>query len=234
MIKAFLFFHLTLFSGLLLPAQICSKKAHGNAAKDIVDIINKNRTAIKHPALYDSAGLGCMALQYAEECKANCTSNNTVTCRPSEDNFAEVYAPDCGVELPTVSSVSGKIVGCWSKYLTPSEAFSQVLVRDKKSLSLISNKTHTEVGVGVASTHKGHYFWCVLFSSGQTSSSFMLENRGQGIKQKQGCFSGTNTTRSCNGGSSMRSGMFSGSFMGVFTLVVLHLICVNVDILFYV
>lgn len=231
MVKGFLSFQLILFCGLLLAAQVCSKKAHGNPAKDIVDIINKNRTAIKLPALYDSAGLGCMALQYAEECKSNCTKNNTVSCRPLEDDFTEVYAPDCGVELPTFSTISGKLVGCWSKYLAPSEAFSQVLVGDKKSVSFLANKTHTEVGVGVASTHKGHFFWCVLFSSGQTNSSFILEDRGQGIKQKQGCFSGTNTT--CNEASSMKGGIVFGSLSGILTSIFLHLICKNVETLLH-
>ncbi|XP_021755192.1 uncharacterized protein LOC110720465 [Chenopodium quinoa] len=230
MAKGFFRFHLILFCGLLLVAEVCSKKAHGNSAKEIVDIINKNRTAIKLPPLYDSAGLGCMALQYAEECKGNCTSSNTVSCRPLEDDFTEVYAPDCGVELPTFGTISGKLVGCWSKHLVPSDAFSQVLVHDKKSLSLLTNKTHTEVGVGVASTHKGHFFWCVLFSSDQTNSSFILEDHGQGIKQKQGCFSGTNTT--CNEGSSIQGGIFFCSLSGIFTSIFLLLICNNVDILF--
>ncbi|XP_056693289.1 uncharacterized protein [Spinacia oleracea] len=202
MFKVFFSFKLIFFCGLLLVAEVCSKKPHGNPAKEIVDMINKNRTAIKLPPLYDSGGLGCMALQYAEECKGNCTSSNTVSCRPLEDEFTQVYAPDCGVELSTFGILSGKLVGCWSNYLPASEAFSQVLVRDKKSLSFLTNRTHTEVGVGVASTHKGHLFWCVLFSSGQTNSSFILDNFGQGIKQKQGCFSGTNTT--CNQATSIK------------------------------
>ncbi|XP_048495946.1 uncharacterized protein LOC104905223 isoform X2 [Beta vulgaris subsp. vulgaris] len=202
----------------------------GNTAKEIVDLINRNRTAIKLPALYDSAGLGCMALQFAEVCKDNCTSSNSVSCRPLEDDFTEVYAPDCGVELPTISTISGKIVGCWSKYLAPSEAFSQVIVRDRNTLSLITNKTHTEVGVGVASTRKGHFFWCVLLSSGFTNSSFILEDHGLGIKQRQGCFSGTNVT--CNGASSsMSGGIFLGSLSGIFTSIFLHMIYINVDIL---
>lgn len=206
-----------------------------NPAKDIVDIINKNRTATKLPALYDSSGLGCMALQYAEDCKGNCTSNNTVSCQPSPDDFTEVYAPDCGVELPTVSTISSKLVGCWSnKHLAPSEAFSQVLVRDKRSLSILRNRTHTEVGVGVASAHKGHFFWCVLFSSAQTNSSFILEDHGLGIKQKQGCFSGTNIT--CNAASRVDNGLLFGSFLGFFTSISLHLMIFYykiVDVVFH-
>jgi len=169
----------------------------GNPANDLVDIINNNRTAQKLSHLNDSPGLGCMALQYVEFCKDNCTSNNTVNCKPSEDDFTEVFAPNCGVELPTFDILTGHILGCRSKYLEPLLAFSDVLAKDKKSLSLVRNKSHTEVGVGMVGVHKGPFFWCVLFSSGQTNSTFVLENHGLGIKQKKGCYSGSSIP--CNG-----------------------------------
>jgi hypothetical protein len=170
----------------------------GNPANDLVDIINTNRTAQKLSKLNDSPGLGCMALQYVESCKENCTSNNTVDCKPSEDDFTEIFAPNCGVELPTFGTISGHIVGCQSKYQEPSLAFSHVLVKDKKSLSLVKNKSHTEVGVGMVGAHKGPFLWCVLFSSGQTNTTFVLENHGIGIKQKLGCYSGSSIP--CNEG----------------------------------
>ncbi|KAA8515805.1 hypothetical protein F0562_018584 [Nyssa sinensis] len=170
----------------------------GNPANDLVDIINKNRTAKRISQLSNSPGLGCMALQYVEECKGNCTTNNTVNCQPPEDDFTEVFAPNCGVELPTFGTISGLIVGCQHKYLEPSEAFSHVLVQDKKTLSLLGNKTHTEVGVGLIGTHKGPYFWCVLFSSSQKNTTFVLEDLGKGIKQKKGCYSGNSIP--CSGG----------------------------------
>ncbi|XP_057532338.1 uncharacterized protein LOC130810338 isoform X1 [Amaranthus tricolor] len=222
MLKGFLSFCLVLFCGLLFAVQVYSKKAHGNPTKDIVYLINKNRTAIKLPAVFDSAGLGCIALQYAEACKDNCTSNNTVSCHPLGDDITEVYAPDCGVELPTISTISGKLVGCSSKYLSPSEAFSHVLARDNKSMSILENITHTEMGVGVASNHKGHLFWCVLFSDGLTNSSFILEDHGQGIKQKMGCFSGTNTT--CSEATSIKSGIYIEILLCIFSLIFLLLI----------
>ncbi|GLT71831.1 hypothetical protein SLA2020_438240 [Shorea laevis] len=34
--------------------------------------------------------------------------------------------------------------------------------------------------------HKGPFFWCLLFNSRQTNSTFVLENHGLGIKQKKG------------------------------------------------
>ncbi|KAH0980723.1 hypothetical protein GBA52_007900 [Prunus armeniaca] len=131
-------------SHLLLAALVCSKN-HGNPANDLVEIINNNRTAHKLSKLNDSPGLGCIALQYAELCKGNCSINNTVNCKPSEDDFTEVFAPDCGVELPTFSTITGHIVGCQSKYLEPSLAFGHVLVRDSKALSILRNKSHTEL-----------------------------------------------------------------------------------------
>lgn len=167
----------------------------GNSANDLVGIINKNRTAQKLPELGSSPGLGCIALQYAKECLENCSASNTVTCRPSEDDFTEIFAPNCGVELPTFGTISGRIVGCQKDYLDPSEAFSHVLVHDRGTLSLLRNRTHTEVGVGIikAHKHKGPYFWCVLFSSGKRNSTFVLDDLGEGIEQKTGCYSGTNT-----------------------------------------
>ncbi|XP_022155714.1 uncharacterized protein LOC111022775 [Momordica charantia] len=176
----------------LLLSVLASSKNHGNPANDLVDIINKNRTTEKLSHLSDSPGLGCMALQFVNFCKGNCTSNNTVNCSPSSDDFIEIFAPDCGVELPTFDTITGQILACQSKYLEPSVAFSQVLVPDKKALALLRNKSHTEVGVGMVRVHhKGPFLWCVLFSSGKTNSTFVLENHGLGIKQKRGCFSGS-------------------------------------------
>ncbi|KAI3444845.1 hypothetical protein Pfo_001510 [Paulownia fortunei] len=193
-------FHwICLCSILLLAPFVCSKN-HGNAANDLLEVINKNRTAQKLPKLSDSPGLGCIALQYAEECKGNCSSNNTIHCQPLEDDFTEVFAPNCGVELPTFGTISGYILGCQQKYLQPPEAFSHVLVQDQKALSLLRNRTITEVGVGIIGSHKhkGPYIWCVLFSDSQTNTTFVLEDLGKGIEQKRGCYSGTSMP--CSGG----------------------------------
>lgn len=200
----------------MLAAVVCSKH-HGNPANDLVDIINKNRTSQKLPQLNDSPGLGCMALQYVELCKGNC-SNNVATCKPPEDDFTEIFAPNCGVELPTFGTITGHIVGCNSKYMEPSLAFSNVLVKDKGAVSLVSNKSHTEVGVGLLGFHKGPVFWCVLFTDGKTNASFVLEGNGKGIKQKKGCFSGS--AFPCNGvGVGLRrAGLLNYFFALVFIL----------------
>ncbi|KAK9742724.1 hypothetical protein RND81_03G193600 [Saponaria officinalis] len=216
MLKGFLCFHLVFICALVFSAQVYSTKTHaGNSAKDIVDIINKNRTSLKLPPLYDNPGLGCIALQYAKQCNDNCTSNNSVTCHPLEDDFTQIFAPDCGVELPTFQEISGHIIGCWSKYLEPADAFSEVLIRDNRSLTLLQNKTHTEVGVGVVSSRTGHFFWCVLFSNAEIQSSFVLEDRGVGIMQKEGCFSGTNIT--CSEANRRTIGIMFSSFLVIFT-----------------
>ncbi|KAJ7007350.1 hypothetical protein NC653_006406 [Populus alba x Populus x berolinensis] len=200
---------------LLLANAVCASH-QGNPANDLVDIINKNRTAQKLPELNDSPGLGCMALQYVELCKDNCTSNGVVNCKPPEDDFTEVFGPNCGVELPTFGTITGHVVGCQAKYLEPSLAFSHVLVKDSKALSLIRNKSHTEVGVGLVGARKGSFFWCILFSDGQTNSTFVLEDNGEGIKQKNGCFSGS--TFPCSSG--QRIPVFLNNFM---TLVLLNI-----------
>lgn len=199
----------------LLFAVCCT----GNAANDLVEIINKNRTAQKLAHLNNSPGLGCMALQYVELCRENCTSNNTVDCKPSEDDFTEVFAPNCGVELPTFSTITGHVVGCQSKYLEPLLAFSHVLIKDHKSLSLLRNKSHTEMGVGMIGGHKGSFFWCILFSSGKTNSTFVLEDHGIGIKQKKGCYSGSSIP--CNGErklSAVSFNIISMAFLLIFML----------------
>ncbi|XP_030465009.2 LOW QUALITY PROTEIN: uncharacterized protein LOC115684421 [Syzygium oleosum] len=76
----------------LLAAALVRSKNHGNPANDLVDMMNKNRTALKLPALNDSPGIGCMALQYIELCKGNCT-NNIPHCKVPEDDFTEIFAP---------------------------------------------------------------------------------------------------------------------------------------------
>ncbi|CAL9195045.1 unnamed protein product [Musa hybrid cultivar] len=173
----------------------------GNPANEIVDFVNKNRTATKLPKLYNSPGLGCMALQFLLECTQNCTSNNTLACQPAEIDITEVYAPNCGVELPTIDTISGQLVGCYWSHLNPEQAFATVLVPTKKSLSVIHSKEHHEVGVGYVRGHHGPFLWCILFSSGNaTSSTFVLEG-GTGIKQRRGCFSGGDMP--CNVGTSL-------------------------------
>ncbi|KAI3741704.1 hypothetical protein L1987_59378 [Smallanthus sonchifolius] len=201
MVKKICCFQWIIALGFLLLAAAVTSKNHGNQANDLVDIINKNRTAKKLPVLNNSPGLSCIALQYIKECRVNCSENNTVNCKPPENDFTEIFAPNCGVELPTFGTISGLIVGCQQKHLDPPEAFSRALIHSNKTLSIIHNKTHTEVGVGIvrAKSHKGPYLWCALFSSNGKNSSFVLEDLGKGIEQKEGCYSGSGVSCSSGG-----------------------------------
>lgn len=157
----------------------------GNPASEMVNVLNQNRTAWKLGKLDESPGLGCIALQYAELCEGNCNVNNTLPCKPPEDDFTQVFAPNCGVELPTFGTITGHVLGCGTHYATPQASFSDILFRDNKSLLVLRNRSHTEVGVGMARLHKGTYFWCILFSDGGINSSFALKPMaGESNKEK--------------------------------------------------
>lgn len=222
MVKKICCFQCIVSLGFLILAAAVSSKNHGNQANDLVDIINNNRTSKRLPQLNNSPGLGCMALQYIKECRGNCSQNNTINCKPPENDFTEIFAPNCGVELPTFGSISGLIVGCEQKHLDPPEAFSRILMHNNKTLSIMHNKTHTEVGVGIigAKRHKGPYFWCALFSSNDKNSTFVLEDLGKGIAQKEGCYSGSGV--SCSSGG--RNGYYIFEINCVWTLVFCFLV----------
>ncbi|KAJ1281779.1 hypothetical protein BS78_04G331800 [Paspalum vaginatum] len=178
-------------------------KIDGNPANDLVALINgKIRAASKLPALHNSAGLGCMALQYISECMATgaaaCSSDNTVACQqPPEAHITEVYAANCAVELPTVDVISGRLIGCHRDRAGPDDALQAVLAASGSAtgnstgaLSVIRGKDHTQVGAGFDRAHRrGPFFWCLLFSNGSANSTFLLEAGGKGIRQTHGCFS---------------------------------------------
>lgn len=185
----------------------------GNPANDLVSLINGKRAASKLPALRNSEGLGCMALQYISECMATgaaaCSSGNTVVCQPPEAHITEVYAANCGVELPTVDVISGRLVGCQRERDGPEDALQAVLASatgnstnatatEATALSVIRGKEHTQMGAGFDRTHRrGPFFWCLLFSSGSANSTFLLEAGGKGIGQTHGCYSAPDRP-SCN------------------------------------
>ncbi|KAM7256569.1 hypothetical protein ACFE04_012310 [Oxalis oulophora] len=173
-----------------------------NPADELVVVINKNRTAHKSSTLYDNPGLACIALQYIKAFEGNCNDvGGPDGKKPADSEFAETFAPNCGVEVSSLSAITGRLLGCQSKYVEPSEAFSGVLVRSEESLELVYNKNHTEVGAGVSgSDGGGPYFWCVLFSNGKSNASFVLEG-GVAKLTRPGCFSGANDE--CNGANSL-------------------------------
>ncbi|KAJ3672422.1 hypothetical protein LUZ60_007143 [Juncus effusus] len=176
---------------LLLSGEV-SAKTHGNPAKEIMTIINKNRTLLKLPELHDNPGLGCMALQFIAQCTSNCSKNNTLMCGLNETDITEIYAANCGVELPTMDTVTGHLIACSWNYLSPDEAFGRIV--EKNGSGVLRSKGSLEAGAAFREAgRKGPYFWCVLFSGTRGNESFVLEG-GKGIEQKEGCFSGADLT----------------------------------------
>lgn len=166
-------------------------------------LINSKRAAARLPALRNSAGLGCMALQYISDCTAAaaaaCSSQNKVACQPPEAHITEVYAANCGVELPTVGVISGRLIGCNRESAAPKDALQAVLKNKSGGEAVVLGKEHTQVGAGFDRAHRrGPFFWCLLFSSGSANSTFLLEAGGKGIQQKYGCFSAPGPQEACN------------------------------------
>lgn len=164
-----------------------------NPADELVATVNSNRTASKLPSLYSSQGLACIALQYIKAYEGDCGAVGGPNAkRPADSQFAETFAPSCGVEASTLAPITGRLLGCQSKYLKPSLAFSDILMKNNKSMEILQSKNHTEIGAAVSgSDGGGSYFWCVLFSSGKSNSSFVLEGTSAKIS-RPGCFSGAN------------------------------------------
>lgn len=201
---------------ILISLGSASADSKNNPADDLVSVINQNRTAHKSSSLADNPGLACMALQYIKAYDGNCDEvGGSKAKKPAESDFAQTFAPNCGVEVSTLGQISGRLLACQSKYAEPAEAFSNVLIENDKSLSILYNENHTEVGVGIQGTDGGGpYFWCVLFSNGNPKTSFKLQG-GTAIKQRPGCYSGTND--SCSAATRSRQLSLS-SLIGLFLL----------------
>ncbi|CAO2817982.1 unnamed protein product [Amaranthus hypochondriacus] len=185
---------LTLLSLLFsASATQTQSKVTNNPADQLVAILNNNRTAHHSTALYSNPGLGCIALQYIKAYEGNCDSVGGPKAKKPEDSaFAETFAPNCNVEPTTLTQITGRFLGCQSEYLKPDRAFSELLIKDDKSLNILYSKNHTEVGAAVSGSDGGApYFWCVLFSNGKSNSSFVLEG-GVAKVSRPGCFSGAN------------------------------------------
>ncbi|MED6155943.1 hypothetical protein PIB30_010291 [Stylosanthes scabra] len=180
----------------LLPATAsihAQIKVTNNPADKLVAVINDNRTAHKSSSLYDNPGLACIALQYIKAYQGDCGAvGGPDAKKPPESQFAEVFAPSCGVKVSSLGPITGRFLGCETKYLHAPQAFSEILIRNQKSLDILYSKNHTQVGAAVTGTDGGSpYFWCVLFSSGKPNSTFTFED-GVAKISKPGCFSGVN------------------------------------------
>uniref|UniRef100_A0A2P2Q5H2 Ferredoxin-related family protein n=1 Tax=Rhizophora mucronata TaxID=61149 RepID=A0A2P2Q5H2_RHIMU len=162
-----------------------------NPADQLVAVLNSNRTANNKSSLYDNPGLGCIALQYIKAYQGDCGSVGGPNAKkPDDSEFADTFAPNCGVLGTTLKQITGRLLGCQTKYVSPARAFSEILIEKDKSLEILYNKNHTEVGAAVTGTDGGSpYFWCLLFSNGKRNSSFALEG-GVAKITRPGCFSG--------------------------------------------
>ncbi|OMO67027.1 hypothetical protein CCACVL1_20845 [Corchorus capsularis] len=184
-----------LFSSFLflsVSAANTQTKVTDNPADELVAVLNANRTAHKSSSLTDNPGLACIALQYIKAYGGDCKAvGGPDAKKPADSEFAETFAPNCGVDASTLSPITGRLLGCQSKYVQPPEAFS-MLMKNERSLEILYSKNHTEVGAGVTGTDGGApYFWCVLFSGGKHNSSFVVEG-GVAKITRPGCFSGAN------------------------------------------
>ncbi|CAI0448351.1 unnamed protein product [Linum tenue] len=171
-----------------------AQKLTNNPADQLVAALNSNRTAHKGSSLYDNPGLACIALQYIKAYEGECSAvgGGGNAKKPADTEFAETFAPNCGVSASSLTPITGRLLGCETKYVPPSEAFSSILMKNSKSLEILYDKNHTEVGAAVSGSDGGSpYFWCVLFSSGKTNSSFAIEG-GVAKIMRPGCFSGAN------------------------------------------
>ncbi|KAI3468059.1 hypothetical protein Pfo_024722 [Paulownia fortunei] len=168
-------------------------KVTDNPADQLVAAINSNRTASKSSSLYSNPGLACIALQYIKAYQGDCSAVGGPNAkRPADSEFAETFAPNCGVEASTLTPITGRLLGCQSKYVKPSVAFSEILMKNDKSMEILQSKNHSEVGAAVSGSDGGApFFWCVLFSNGKSNNSFVLEGHVAKIS-RPGCFSGAN------------------------------------------
>ncbi|KAI7733411.1 hypothetical protein M8C21_023277 [Ambrosia artemisiifolia] len=193
------------------------KNVTNNPADQLVAIVNRNRTAHKVSSLGNNPGLGCIALQYIKAYQGNCDDVGK-SKKPADSEFADTFAPKCGVELATLAPITGRVIGCQSDYVNPERAFTEILTLKNRSLNIINNSTYTEVGAGVSgSDGGGPYFWCLLFSNAKVNSSFLLEG-GTAKATNPGCFSGAHDD--CNGayGSSQHLNILS-IFAAVFAVI---------------
>ncbi|KAJ8480467.1 hypothetical protein OPV22_024194 [Ensete ventricosum] len=190
---------------LLLSSLASAADSKNNPADELVTVINSNRTSHKSAALFDNAGLGCIALQYIKAYQGQCGEVGD-SKKPPDSSFVDTFAPSCGVEAPTLAPITGRLLACQSTYVSPEAAFN-ILIENARSLQILHDKNHTEVGAAVSGTDGGApYFWCVLFSNGTRNSSFVL--KGGVVKTvRPGCFSGNDDD--CSGASSLSSALWT-------------------------
>ncbi|KAI7988035.1 hypothetical protein LOK49_LG13G02952 [Camellia lanceoleosa] len=108
---------------LVVAAPLCSASANvqikvtNNPADELVATLNGNRTANKGSTLFDNPGLACIALQYIKAYQGQCDEvGGPDAKKPADSEFADTFAPNCGVSASTLSPITGRLLGCQSKY----------------------------------------------------------------------------------------------------------------------
>ncbi|KAI4380293.1 hypothetical protein MLD38_006499 [Melastoma candidum] len=177
-------------------------KVTNNPADQLATILNDNRTASNASLLYDNPGLACIALQYIKAYQGNCDAvGGPKAEKPADSDFVSTFAPDCGIQVSSLAPITGRLLGCETKYVSPSEAFNGILMKNEKSIEIVTSKNHTEVGAAISGSDGGSpYFWCILFSNGTRNSSFVYEGSEPTVT-RPGCFSGANDD--CSGSYSL-------------------------------
>ncbi|XP_068659795.1 uncharacterized protein [Aristolochia californica] len=204
-----------LFSAFLLVSDATDSKH--NPADELVAVVNANRTAHKSPSLVDSPGLGCIALQYIKAYQGKCDEVGNGK-KPADAEFAETFAPNCGVQASTLAPVTGRLLGCQSRYVPPSDAFSDILIQNSRSLEILHSRNHTQMGAAVSGSDGGApYFWCVLFAGGTPNRTFSLDGGVTKITHP-GCFSGTDDD--CSGAAQSYNRLLWVQAVGVIVAVV--------------
>ncbi|KAJ3692851.1 hypothetical protein LUZ60_011946 [Juncus effusus] len=200
-----------LFSALFCFSAASATDSKNNPADQLVSLINANRTSHKSSSLFDNQGLGCLALEYIKAYAGQCSAVGDMK-KPPDSSFADTFAPNCGVVATSLTPITGRLLGCQTKYATPEQAFD-ILVNDGKSLDVVYSKNHTEVGSAVSGTDGGSpYFWCVLFSNGKTNNSFLLDG-GVAKDVRPGCYSGNKSD--CTGASGAANSIFGNAGLKV-------------------
>lgn len=188
-----------------------------NVADELVAVIYNNRTAHKSHTLFDNPGLGCIALEYIKAYEGQCNEVGNDK-KPPDSSFVDTFAPNCGVKAATLAPITGRLLACQSKYVSPAEAFSNVLIYNAKSLQILYDKNHTQIGAAVSGTDGGApYFWCVLFSSGKTNNSFTFDG-GVAKNVRPGCFSGNNDD--CSNAMRPAGSLFLPAITGVLLVLI--------------
>ncbi|TYJ29804.1 hypothetical protein E1A91_A06G091300v1 [Gossypium mustelinum] len=95
----------------LSVSALTQTKLTDNPADELVALLNANRTAHKSSSLADNPGLACIALQYIKAYQGDCEAvGGSDAKKPPDSEFAQTFAPYCGVDASTLSPITGRFL----------------------------------------------------------------------------------------------------------------------------